>query len=75
LYVTDQKYHCNPNRCLNCKPGASITEAELITWWRENMAAYKYPRIVEFRETLPMTATGKILKRELVAVERAQVCE
>jgi long-chain acyl-CoA synthetase len=29
------------------------------------MAAYKYPRLVEFRESLPMTATGKILKREL----------
>jgi long-chain acyl-CoA synthetase len=29
------------------------------------MAAYKYPRIVEFRHTLPLTATGKILKREL----------
>jgi long-chain acyl-CoA synthetase len=29
------------------------------------MAAYKYPRIVEIRASLPMTATGKILKREL----------
>ena len=29
------------------------------------MAAYKYPRIVEFVDDLPMTATGKILKREL----------
>jgi long-chain acyl-CoA synthetase len=29
------------------------------------MAAYKYPRTVEIRETLPMTATGKILKKEL----------
>jgi long-chain acyl-CoA synthetase len=29
------------------------------------MAAYKYPRQIEFRQSLPMTATGKILKREL----------
>jgi long-chain acyl-CoA synthetase len=29
------------------------------------MAAYKYPRIIEFRDSLPMTATGKLLKREL----------
>jgi len=29
------------------------------------MAAFKYPRLVEFRETLPTSATGKILKREL----------
>ncbi|MGW7481625.1 long-chain-fatty-acid--CoA ligase [Nonomuraea muscovyensis] len=46
-------------------PGSAITEEELIAWCRENMAAYKYPRIVEFRDALPMTATGKILKREL----------
>ncbi|MEU7001762.1 long-chain fatty acid--CoA ligase [Nonomuraea sp. NPDC046570] len=46
-------------------PGATLTEADLIAWCKENMAAYKYPRQVEFRDTLPMTATGKILKREL----------
>ncbi len=46
-------------------PDAKITEDELIAWARENMAAYKYPRVVEFRDSLPMTATGKILKREL----------
>ncbi|MFI9552821.1 long-chain fatty acid--CoA ligase [Nonomuraea endophytica] len=44
---------------------AEITEDELIIWCRENMAAYKYPRMVEFRDILPMSATGKILKREL----------
>ncbi|HLU74736.1 MAG TPA: long-chain fatty acid--CoA ligase [Nonomuraea sp.] len=47
------------------EPGASITEDELVEWAKANMAAYKYPRIVEFRDSLPMTATGKILKREL----------
>ena len=46
-------------------PGATVTEEELVAWSRETMAAYKYPRIVEFRDALPMTATGKILKREL----------
>jgi long-chain acyl-CoA synthetase len=51
-------------------PGATITDAELIAWCRQNMAAYKYPRLVEFRDSLPLTATGKILKRELV--ERGQ---
>jgi long-chain acyl-CoA synthetase len=45
--------------------GASITEDELVAWAKEQMAGYKYPRIVEFRDELPMTATGKILKREL----------
>ena len=47
------------------KEGAWVTEDELIAWSKENMADYKYPRIIEFRETLPMTATGKILKNEL----------
>ncbi len=46
--------------------GATITEDELVAWGKEQMAAYKYPRMVEFVDALPMTATGKILKRELV---------
>lgn len=46
-------------------PGDETTEAELKAWAKEQFAAYKYPRIIEFREALPMTATGKILKREI----------
>ncbi len=49
------------------KEGARATAEEIIAWSRENMAAYKYPRLVEFRETLPMNATGKILKTSLRA--------
>jgi long-chain acyl-CoA synthetase len=45
--------------------GATTTEDELVAWAKENLATYKYPRVVEFRDELPMTATGKILKREL----------
>ncbi|CAM5706851.1 long-chain-fatty-acid--CoA ligase [Streptomyces canus] len=47
------------------KAGDTTTEAELTAWGKEQFAAYKYPRIVEFVDALPMTATGKILKREL----------
>ena len=47
------------------KPGQTVDEAELIDWCRGCMASYKYPRLIEIRESLPMTATGKILKREL----------
>jgi long-chain acyl-CoA synthetase len=47
------------------KAGAALTEEELVAWGREQMAAFKYPRTVEFRDTLPMSATGKVLKREL----------
>jgi long-chain acyl-CoA synthetase len=47
------------------KPGAATTEEEFLEWFREQFASYKYPRSVEFRDSLPMGATGKILKREL----------
>jgi long-chain acyl-CoA synthetase len=47
------------------KDGASATEEELVAWGKEQMAAYKYPRIVAIVDSLPMTATGKLLKRAL----------
>ncbi|MCA9939586.1 MAG: fatty acid--CoA ligase, partial [Anaerolineales bacterium] len=47
------------------KPDVELSAEELIAWSKENMASYKYPRHVEFRDTLPMNATGKILKTEL----------
>ena len=53
--------------------GAEVTEDELVAWGKEQMAGYKYPRIVEFVDALPMTATGKILKRELDADAAAHV--
>jgi long-chain acyl-CoA synthetase len=54
------------------RPGADATEDEIISWCQEKMAAYKYPRMVEFRDSLPMNATGKILKRELRSEERSR---
>ncbi|MEU9858541.1 long-chain fatty acid--CoA ligase [Streptomyces sp. NPDC047974] len=45
--------------------GLEVTPAELVEWSREQMAGYKYPRIVEVVDSLPTTATGKILKRQL----------
>jgi long-chain acyl-CoA synthetase len=52
------------------KPGADLTEEELIAWGAEQFASYKYPRTIEFRDALPIGSTGKILKRELRAVYR-----
>ena len=49
------------------KEGVQVAEEEIIAWSKTQMAAYKYPRIVEIRDALPMTATGKILKKELKA--------
>ncbi len=47
------------------RPGATIDPDALVAWGKEQFAAYKYPRIVEVVDELPMTSTGKILKREL----------
>ena len=49
-------------------PGAEPSDeliAELGAYCRENLAGYKVPRTIEFREALPRTDTGKLLKREL----------
>ncbi|MEW5985539.1 MAG: long-chain fatty acid--CoA ligase [Chloroflexota bacterium] len=48
------------------KPGDPTTEEQIIEWSKEHLAAYKYPRMVEFRSELPKTTVGKVLKRELV---------
>ncbi|WP_237060705.1 AMP-binding protein [Microbulbifer sediminum] len=47
------------------KADESVTEEEVIAYCRENMTAYKVPKQVEFREELPKTNVGKILRREL----------
>jgi long-chain acyl-CoA synthetase len=47
------------------RDGVTVTEEDLVAWGKEQMAAYKYPRVVAIVETLPMTATGKLLKRAL----------
>ncbi|MBF7082710.1 hypothetical protein IT084_06925 [Desulfallas sp. Bu1-1] len=42
-----------------------VTPEEIIQWSMEHMAAYKYPSQVEFRESLPASGTGKVLRRLL----------
>jgi long-chain acyl-CoA synthetase len=53
------------------KADTFVGEADLISWTKENIGSYKYPRSVAFVKTLPMTATGKILKKELKRLEKA----
>ncbi|MFQ5401700.1 MAG: long-chain fatty acid--CoA ligase [Anaerolineae bacterium] len=47
-------------------PGDPTTEEEIIEWSKKELAKYKYPRLIEFRDELPKTTVGKVLKRELV---------
>jgi fatty-acyl-CoA synthase len=47
------------------KAGNCVTKDEIVQWAREKMAAFKVPRVVEFVDELPRTATGKVFWRKL----------
>jgi long-chain acyl-CoA synthetase len=52
------------------KPGKQVTEKELDLFCRERLASYKVPRLYEFREELPKSMVGKVLRRVLLEEER-----
>ncbi|NLA11585.1 MAG: long-chain fatty acid--CoA ligase [Firmicutes bacterium] len=54
------------------KEGEAMTEQEVVDFCAENLTKYKVPKIVEFREELPKTMIGKILRRVLVEEETAK---
>ena len=60
---------------LNDQYKGEIAETEIIEWSKQQMAAYKYPRIIEFRDTFPTTSSGKILWRKMQAAERERETE
>ena len=60
------KYHGEVVKaCVALKPGMSASAAEIIAHCKTSLTEYKVPRHVEIRETLPMSAVGKILYRVL----------
>jgi long-chain acyl-CoA synthetase len=52
--------------------GETLTEEEIIGFCREKLAAYKAPKLVEFRDELPKSAVGKILRKVLRDEEAAK---
>ena len=60
----DDKWGETPCAFVELKPGATVTEAELISYARKHMAHFKAPRTVVFQD-IPKTSTGKIQKFEL----------
>ena len=54
------------------KEGETLTEEEIIGFCREKLAAYKSPKIVEFRKELPKSAVGKIFRKVLRDEEAAK---
>ena len=63
--IPSDEYGEEIKACVVLKDGESATAEELIEWTRARIAGYKYPRVAEFLANLPMSATGKILKKEL----------
>jgi len=51
------------------KPGQTATAEEMISFCKEKLTAYKVPKMVEFRESLPKSAVGKVLRKVLRAEE------
>ena len=52
------------------KPGQTATADEIKEFCRAHLAHYKVPREIEFRDELPKTAVGKVLRRQLVEEEK-----
>jgi long-chain acyl-CoA synthetase len=63
--IPDEEYGEEIKACVVLEDGKQVSEGELMAWTKENIAAYKYPRVIEFLAALPQSATGKILKKEL----------
>jgi len=63
--VPDEKWGEVVKAVVVKKPGATLTEEEVIAYCQDRLASYKKPKIVEFVEALPRNAAGKILKKVL----------
>ncbi|MGQ9898405.1 MAG: acyl-CoA synthetase [Acidobacteriota bacterium] len=63
--VPDPKWGEVGVACVVLKPGITATEPELISFLRNHLAGYKVPKAVRFFDALPLSAAGKLLKREL----------
>jgi acyl-CoA synthetase (AMP-forming)/AMP-acid ligase II len=63
--LPDEEWHERVHAVVVLRPGASVTEAEVVEYCRSALARYKCPKTVQFVDDLPKNATGKILKREL----------
>ncbi|MFS0667002.1 long-chain-fatty-acid--CoA ligase [Peribacillus frigoritolerans] len=65
IAIPDDKWGETPKAIIVLQPNAKVTENEIITFCRSKMAHFKAPTKVEFVESLPKTATGKLQKYRL----------
>ena len=73
--VPDKKYGEEIMACIILKEGESLTEQEMSEYIKASMARHKTPKYIEFVDTFPMNAAGKILKYKMreQAVERLKL--
>ena len=64
--IDDEKFGQRLKAAVVKRKGQTVTEKQLKDYVKANLAAYKVPREIQFVDELPRTATGKVLKRELV---------
>ena len=63
--IPDERYGEEVKAVISLKPKCVATSEEVITFCKQHVAAYKYPRVVEILDDLPKGPTGKLLKRAL----------
>ena len=54
------------------RPDVGASASELQAWVKERLATYSYPREIAFLDALPMTVTGKVIRKELKAIAAAE---
>ena len=63
--IPDDEWGEQVKAAVQFEPGTAATEADLIAWCRERVAAFKCPRSIDVHEAMPREATGKLKKRHL----------
>ncbi len=70
--VADEKRGENVKAAIVLKPGATATEQEIIDFCKQQLAAYKVPKIIQFQQELPKSLIGKVLRRVLREQDQSQ---
>jgi fatty-acyl-CoA synthase len=73
--VPDRKYGEAVMACIICKEGQTITSEEMTDYIKSHMARHKVPQYIEFVDSFPMNAAGKVLKYKMreAAIEKLQL--
>ncbi|MEA2061414.1 MAG: long-chain fatty acid--CoA ligase [Thermodesulfobacteriota bacterium] len=69
--IPDEKSEEKVKAFIKLKPGSSVTEEDMKQFCKENMAGYKRPRVIEFRDKIPISNVGKVLRKVLRDEETA----